>query len=98
MTKNFSHIACIHPATKAGRAACRKERAAQTIALRADIQAVIDSYYDNSGEIEEIAAKIDRLSQGAGSESLTAAARGYYDGTLEIEDIICMAQQGIWEV
>lgn len=48
MTKTMNHSHCPHPATKAARAACRKERAARATALRVEVAGIIDSYYDGA--------------------------------------------------
>ena len=50
----MNHSNCDHPATKAGRAACRKARAAQAIALRVEAHNLIDSYYNNTADFDEI--------------------------------------------
>ncbi len=51
MTKTMNHTACTHPATKAGRAACRKARAKHEAEVATLRQAIIDSYY-GAGEAE----------------------------------------------
>lgn len=87
-----SHILCDHPATKAGRAKCRKVRAARSAALIAELDAVIDSYYTDHGSCEEIAEQLSALSAAAPkSESLRKAAYGYYSNDLEMEEIMGLA-------
>lgn len=49
-----SHRDCTHPATKTARAACRKARAAHTATIAREALTLIDSYYDGSGDYEEI--------------------------------------------
>jgi hypothetical protein len=87
------HTNCTHPATKAARAACRRQRAAASTANREALAAILTSFYDNSGDSEEIAAKIDLLAARTGDEALRTAARGYYDGSLTIEEMIYTAAQ-----
>jgi len=74
----MNHSNCTHPATKAARAQCRKDRAAHLTDRRAALDALIDSYY-HGGDLEEI----------AGMASIIAPeVKGYYDGTLPAEDFI----------
>lgn len=54
MTKNTSHANCFHPATKSERAKCRKIKAAATARAEASIAEIFASYYDNTGDGEEI--------------------------------------------
>jgi hypothetical protein len=82
-TTRTSHTDCTHPATKAARALCRKMRAAQESSARLQARALVDSYYDGSGDIEEIMGGLHRLGVGA--------VKGYYDGTLDIEEVMAEA-------
>jgi hypothetical protein len=55
-----SHRDCTHPATKAGRAKCRKDRAA--VATRdADDRAEIRQAYFDGAELDELFGMIGRL-------------------------------------
>lgn len=99
MTKSQSHILCTHPATKAARAACRKTRQRVSQNLRTEIQAAVDLYFtDQTVEVADIVVTLDGLSMHANSPSLTAAVRGYWDETLEIEEVIGLAQRAVGEV
>lgn len=80
-TTRTSHTDCFHPATKAARALCRKMTAAREAERRLTVKALVDSYYDGSGEVEEIMAGLNRF----------GLAGGYYDGTLDIEEIVARA-------
>lgn len=80
MTKTMTHTACTHPATKAGRAKCRRDRAAHARVIADQITALRASYYDNTRDAEEIIADLRAI-----DPDLT---QGYYDGTLDLEDII----------
>lgn len=80
MTKTMNHTNCTHPATKAGRAACRRAQAARDIAIANEIAALVASYYDNSADIEDIMAGLNRI-----DPELTA---DYYHGDAEVEEII----------
>lgn len=89
------HTNCSHPATKAARAKCRKERAVAQGSNRALLEATLISYYDNSGDIEEIMGTINLLATRTGDAHLTAASRGYYGNDLEIEEVIGIAAQAL---
>jgi hypothetical protein len=79
------HTSCTHPATKAGRAACRKARAAnearevEVTALRG---AIVQSYYDNTAEAEEIISALRAIDPDL-------------DYDLDIEEIVSRA---IWSL
>jgi hypothetical protein len=67
-----SHRDCSHPATKAARTTCRRNRAAQAASLNDLIAS-----YEAGGDIEEIAA-----------QASAHLARGYYDNSLDAEEFI----------
>jgi len=98
MSQNQSHVLCEHDNTKAARAKCRKARKAHSESMRQGIQEIVDSYFTNVGSCEEIGVQLSRLASGSSSESLKAAARGYYEEDLDMEDIIALAQKAVWEV
>jgi hypothetical protein len=75
-----SHRNCTHPATKAGRAKCRKDRAARAEVIANEIAALRASYFDNTADAEEIIYALHAIDP--------ALTQGYYDGTLDIEEII----------
>jgi hypothetical protein len=54
MTKNTSHADCFHPATKAARAKCRAAKKANAARLAQSLSEIFASYYDNTGDGEEI--------------------------------------------
>lgn len=85
------HTNCLHPATKAARAACRKARAVATAAHRDELDTIIATYYDNSEGAEDIANALHALGVKANCAQLIAAAQGYYDSSLEIEEMIYQA-------
>lgn len=84
MTKTMNHTNCTHPATRAGRAACRKDRAAQVASLKLEALALIDSYYDNSGDYEEIIHALMRILPA----ELTTA---YFDTDADADELISLA-------
>jgi len=82
MTKTMNHTDCHHPATKAARAKCRRDRAkaaTETAIALADIKA---RYFagDDGEELIYALRAID-----------PALTIGYYDGTMTIEEIIFAA-------
>jgi hypothetical protein len=83
-----SHRDCTHPATKAGRALCRKitEQIAKNNELitTSRREALVRSYYDNTGDAEEIIAGLHAI-----DPELTEA---YYHGDATIEEIIASAR------
>jgi hypothetical protein len=83
MTKTMNHTNCTHPATKAGRAKCRRDAAKAAAEYRATLTALVDSYYDNTADIEEVIAGLHRL-----NPELT---KHYYDETLDAEEVIARA-------
>ena len=93
-----SHILCEHESTKAARAKCRAQRKAHSQSMREGLQEIIDSYFTNVGSCEEIGAQLSRLSKSSDSESLRAAASGYYEEDMDMEDVIALAQKAVWEV
>lgn len=79
MTKTMNHSNCTHPATKAGRAKCRRDRAQaqQELAIAlADIKA----RYFAGDDAEELIYALRAIDP--------ALTIGYYDGTMDIEEII----------
>lgn len=58
---NFSHENCNHPATKSARAKCRAAKKADALDTEQQIAAVVATYYDNTGEIEDIMHALYRL-------------------------------------
>lgn len=61
MTKTMNHSNCTHPATKAGRAKCRRARASRECQRRLDIQALRDAYYTGDEDAEVIIGRIHTL-------------------------------------
>ena len=53
MTSTMTHRDCTHPATKAGRAKCRRDRAANITAEVNARQAIIDAYR-NDADADEL--------------------------------------------
>lgn len=78
------HTDCTHPATKAGRALCRKIRASRNRATAREALALIDSYYDGSGDYEEIIHSLMLLLP----EELT---RAYFDTDADADELIALA-------
>lgn len=93
MTTNASHALCLHPATKAARAACRKVRASHIAAWTAERDRILTSYFTNVGSCEELGAEIDRLGRDSGNDDIKAAARGYYEEDLDMEEIIALVNR-----
>jgi hypothetical protein len=56
--------------------------------MKVELWALLNGYYDNSLEIEEIAARLDILAHKTQHEALLAAASGYYDESLEVDEVI----------
>lgn len=75
-----SHRDCTHPATKAARAKCRKMRAQEANELKA----VIEGYYDNSLDAEEIGAALITL--------CPEAADAFFSRGLPIDEVIAIAK------
>jgi len=98
MSASQSHILCQHPATKSARAKCRAERKARSADYRETLSVILNSYYDNTGEVEEIAAQLDRLACETRSPKLLEAARGYYDESLALEDVLVLAHAAMNEI
>lgn len=98
MTKTRSHANCDHPATKAGRAKCRKARALVAQGFIAELDALIHSYYDNSASAEEIGAEITSLAYATQAPSLMIAKEGFYNNTLEVEEMINLAREARGEI
>ncbi|QEQ93668.1 hypothetical protein SEA_ZUKO_90 [Streptomyces phage Zuko] len=61
MTKNTSHADCFHPATKAARAKCRAAKKANREELSQTLSEIFASYYDNTGEADEIMYGLGRI-------------------------------------
>lgn len=80
MTKNTSHTNCTHPATKSARAKCRAAKKADALDTAQQIAAVVASYYDNTGEVEEIMGALHRLAP--------EMVDDYYHGDAEVEEIM----------
>lgn len=85
------HTHCLHPATSAARAKCRKDRAARTAAHRDELDTIIATYYDNSVGAEDIANALHVLGVKANCRELIDCSQGYYDSSLEIEEMIYTA-------
>lgn len=73
MNSTTSHRDCTHPATKAGRAKCRKARAAQEASRNAFAVEIRDAY-EAGTDIDELIGMISLL--------------GPIDPNLDIEEII----------
>lgn len=89
------HTNCLHPSTKAARAKCRKDRALAYETNILILRTVIHSYYDNSGDVEEIISVIDRIGSMIQNTTLTDCAKGFYDSSLTIEEVIGTAAKAI---
>lgn len=85
MTKTMNHSNCTHPATKSGRAACRKARAARDIALANEVQGLIDAYFANEGDVEEILLGLAHI--------FPEVKAAYFDLDLDPEEIIALARE-----
>lgn len=83
MTTTMNHSNCAHEATKAARTKCRRERAL-AISSRADAIAAIIARYHAGDDAEELIYALREI-----DETLTI---GYYDNTMEIEEIIFAAR------
>lgn len=88
-----SHANCLHPATKAGRAACRKVRAEIRAQRRAYLDETITGYFDNSLDSEEIGNRIMGSADTTKHPLLIEARDGYLDNSLDIFEMICLAQR-----
>lgn len=82
MTKTMNHTNCTHPATKAGRAKCRKDRAARIATLRNEADTLIVSYY-NGAEFDSV---IYRL-----MDIFPEVKEGYFENDLDAEELIALA-------
>lgn len=75
------HTSCTHPATSSARAKCRKIRAAHEAEVNAQVAALKNEYYsDLERDAEEIIADLRAINP--------ALIEGYYDNTLDIEEIM----------
>ncbi len=81
--KTTAHANCSHAATKADRAKCRRQKAAYAASVCETLTEIIASYYDNTGEVEEIMGALHKI-----DPKLTES---YYDNTGEVEEIIAAA-------
>jgi len=79
------HASCSHPATKAARAKCRKNRAARAAELATQVDELITSYYDGSGDAEEIAMTLAGI--------FPEVHKAYYDLSLDMEEVIALARR-----
>lgn len=79
-----SHTDCPHPATKAARALCRKIRASQVRARAMEAASLIDSYYDNTGDFEEIICTLMSILP----QELTTA---YFESDADADELIALA-------
>lgn len=77
------HTDCLHPATKAGRAACRKARAQEASRRAAEVEALLDTYFAGEGEAEEIIWSLAALVPEVGT--------AYLAGT-DLEECIALAR------
>lgn len=89
------HTHCLHPATKAARAACRKIRAANHKTALITLNDILKSYYDNSTALEVIVGDIRTLAAKTGDAHLLAASTGYYDNSLDAEEVIAEAAEAL---
>jgi predicted HAD superfamily Cof-like phosphohydrolase len=79
------HTSCTHPATSSARAKCRKGRAAHALALATQVDELITSYYDGTGDAEEIAMSLAHI--------FPQVHEAYYDLSLDIEEVIALARR-----
>jgi hypothetical protein len=84
MTKTMNHSNCTHPATKGARAACRKARAAHTSELAAEVESLIGSYFDGSGDAEVIMVSLAHI--------FPEVHEAYYNLDLDTEEVIAIAR------
>jgi hypothetical protein len=95
---NTPHTDCLHPSTSAARAKCRKDRAARKIQTHDAIWAILNSFYGSVGSCEEIGAAINDLAAKTQIASLNAAAMGYYDDSLDMDEVIGLVHQALTEI
>ena len=81
--KTTAHSNCSHAATKADRAKCRRRVAAFKDSNRAAVCDLVADYYGNTKDAEEIIFGLHAI-----DPTLTV---GYFDNSLEIEEIIAAA-------
>lgn len=88
----MSHEDCTHPATKAGRAKCRRDRLkiardneAAADRLRAKIATLVDSYYSCEGDSEEIVSSLAIL--------IPEVHEAYYYGEASAEEAVAIARR-----
>src|SRR5580698_1926578 len=80
------HTNCSHSATKADRAKCRKDRAAAHLRNISTLEAILNSYYDDSTDLETIIGEISRLAATTSNTDLLDSVNGYYDSSLDAEE------------
>lgn len=80
MTTTMNHRDCDHPATKAARARCRKDRAIAAADRTARLTALRDSYYRGDADLEAIAGAVSMIDP--------LLAQGYYSNDLDAEEFI----------
>lgn len=93
--KSTPHTNCTHPTTSAARAKCRKDRAARQDGYKTQLEEVLMSYWDNSTELEEIVGRLSHLASMTQNPILLAAVTGYYDSSLDAEEVITEARKAI---
>lgn len=82
--KTTAHANCFHAATKTERAKCRRTAAKYATTARATVVEIVADYYGNGAlEIEEIMGALHKI-----DSKLT---EGYYDNTMDVEEIIARA-------
>lgn len=81
--KTTAHSNCFHAATKTERAKCRRLNAARIASNRSAVCDLVADYYGNSKDAEEIIFALHAI-----DPALTV---GYFDNSLEIEEIIAAA-------
>jgi hypothetical protein len=82
-----SHENCYHPKTKSARAACRRAVEAYRADSRKTAQELIDGYYSDSLDSDSFAYAVIALADRTQNPKLIEAKTGYYNNSLEIEDM-----------
>lgn len=84
MKKPQSHANCAHAATKVERAKCRRQRNSVAASNREAVVEIVANYYGGADDVETIMAQLLAIDP--------ALTEGYYNGTLDVEEIIANAR------
>lgn len=98
MTKSTSHENCYHAKTKSARATCRRQALAAANKNRTDAQKILDDYYSNTSDNEEFAYSVVALASRTQHPLLLEASAGYYDNSLELEEMANLVYRAKFEL